>query len=97
MHFSKRIALRGINKGLVINDNRDNLRGNQLPAPLKENNTTQRYTTLLSAKRYYAGIFDDNTKEGCRLAAFLSILGIRIIPNLGFDRFQGSKQFDHLG
>jgi hypothetical protein len=26
MHFSKRIALRGINKGLVINDNRDNLR-----------------------------------------------------------------------
>jgi hypothetical protein len=35
MHFSKRIALRGINKGLVINDNRDNLRGNQLPAPLK--------------------------------------------------------------
>ena len=25
MHFSKRIALRGINKGLVINDNRDNI------------------------------------------------------------------------
>ena len=46
MHFSKRIALRGINKGLVINDNRDNLRGNQLPAPLKENNTTPYYTTL---------------------------------------------------
>ena len=29
-----------------IKDNIDNLRGNQLPAALKENNTTQHYTTL---------------------------------------------------
>ena len=46
MHFSKRIALRGINKGLVINDNRDNIPLESNPSSGKESNTTPSYTTL---------------------------------------------------
>ena len=46
MHFSKRIAFRGINKGLVINDNRDNIPLESNPSSGKENNTTPYYTTL---------------------------------------------------
>lgn len=51
MHFSKRIALRGINKGLVINDNRDNLRGNQYPCRAQGK---QYYTILHNATPLYS-------------------------------------------
>ena len=51
MHFSKRIALRGINKGLVINDNRDNLRSNQIPRALEGK---QHYTIRHNATPHYS-------------------------------------------